>query len=87
MKFWILFRIRQSSLIRKKLNDIRIKLQNLENSRQIAEKGVKVYFSDKKEMLLSKKLFRKQRKLQNFEYQAIMKTLSIMLFAIQTGQY
>jgi len=70
-----------------KLNDIRIKLQNLENSRQIAEKGVKVYFSDKKEMLLSKKLFHQQRKLQNFEYQAIMKTLSIMLFAIQTGQY
>ena len=70
-----------------KLNDIRIKLQNLEESRHNAEKEVMAYFSDKKELLLSKKLFRKQRKLQNFEYQAIMKTLSIMLFAIQTGQY
>ena len=70
-----------------KLNDIRIKLQNLEESRHNAEKEVMAYFSGKKEMLLSKKLFRKQRKLQNFEYQAIMKTLSIMLFAIQTGQY
>ena len=70
-----------------KLSDIKIKLQNLEESRHNAEKEVMAYFSDKKELLLSKKLFRKQRKLQNFEYQAIMKTLSIMLFAIQTGQY
>ena len=60
-----------------KLSDIKIKLQNLEVSQQ--SKG--------KEMLYSGKLFRKQRKLQIFEYQGIIKTLSVMLFSIQTGQY
>ena len=60
-----------------KLSDIKIKLQNLEVSLQ----------SKEKEMLYSGKLFRNQRKLQIFEYQGIIKTLSVMLFSIQTGQY
>ena len=57
-----------------------------ESDTQENKATVRIYIGGK-EMLYSGKLFRKQRKLLNFEYQAIMKTLSIMLFAIQTGQY
>ena len=70
-----------------KLNDIIIKLNNLEESHRIVKSEVISFYDDKKEMLLLQKLFRKKTKLYKIEYQAIMNTLSVMLFAIQTRQF
>ena len=70
-----------------KLNDIIIKLNNLEESHRIAKNEVISFCNDKKEMLLLQKLFRKKTKLYKIECHAIMNTLSVMLFAIQSRQF
>ena len=70
-----------------KLNDIKIKLNNLEESHRIVKSEVISFYDDKKEMLLLQKLFRKKTKLYKIKYQAIMNTLSVMLFEIQARQF
>ena len=70
-----------------KLNIINIKIQNFEKYHRSAEEEVIRYLSDKKLNVLSRKIIHNKRKLRNIEYHAIIKTLSVMLFSIQTKQF
>jgi len=60
----------------KKLEEIKKKIKTLEQSWQGSEKDI-----------ISIKLFQKQKKQYQLEYQAILKTLSVMLVAVQNGQF
>ena len=59
-----------------KLEEVKKRIQSLEQSWQGAEKEI-----------ISIKLFQKQKKQYQLEYQAILNTLSVMLVAVQNGQF
>ena len=71
----------------KKLEEIKKKIKTLEQSWQRAEKDITVNIAKNRKQLISTKLFQKQKKQYQLEYRAILRNLSIMLVAVQNGQF
>ena len=70
-----------------KLANIKNKLQVLEKSCLHTEKKIAANLQHPIKNLRFKQLYKKQRKLYMLEYQTLLKTLSVMLVAVQNSQF
>ena len=70
-----------------KLTNIKNKVQMLEQSWLQTEKIISSHLQNPTHHLLSKQLLKKQKKQCQLEYQHILKTLSLMLVAVQNSQF
>ena len=70
-----------------KLNDIKNKLNDLEESRKETDKVLKNLYYNKKKILLSKNIFREKNKFYKIEYASIINSLSAILLSIRMEQF